>query len=169
MIIASNEVVITVESIAERPEEIKWIKVFEKTYSEAYVYSGKAIQETCEFLIDPFKLFIDWKTWATNELYKDFEKKAEENKLKLMKLEIYVCDKELLWGLVKYPAIRVVAIYHSSPVHIYLVLAVVMIILALIAIILHEVKEIDWGAPLSVLGLLVVGGVLLYAITREKS
>ncbi|MEM4619691.1 MAG: hypothetical protein QW607_05705 [Desulfurococcaceae archaeon] len=168
MIIASNEIVIAVESFTEKPEEIKWIKVFEKTYPEAYVYSGKAVQETCEFLIDPFKLFTDWKTWASNELYKDFEKKAEENKLKLMKLEIYVGDKELLWGLVKYPAIKVIAIYHSSPVHIYLVLAVVMIILSLIAIILHEVKEIDWRAPL--LGLLVVGGVLLYAITkREKS
>ncbi|MEM2363755.1 MAG: hypothetical protein QXQ20_08700 [Candidatus Nezhaarchaeales archaeon] len=178
MAYTSNEVTIVVEERpAEAVEEIKWEKVFERTYPEAYTYTGKAIYEEVAFLVDPLKILGGWREWASTELPKEIESRMEEEGLKLIKLEVYVGSKPILWGLASYPAVRVVSIYHHPvPAAVYALLAIILAILVTIAIILHVVREIDWeaiGRTMVEVGFglllpIIAGVLIIYAITRRK-
>lgn len=147
------------------PEQIKWVLLRVKEYPQAKTYVGKAVREEIQFLVDPLKLLGDWKSWAATGLFEEIERKAKENGATLLRVEVYVGSQDVLFGLVKYPAIRVISYQYGS---ITLILILLTVLAFFVFLILHDFKEIDWGkvaTGLSLPLLLVLGGILL--LTRE--
>ncbi|MEM2661571.1 MAG: hypothetical protein QXS74_09660 [Nitrososphaeria archaeon] len=148
-------------------QKIEWVLLKVKEYPQAKTYVGKAVREEIQFLVDPLKLLGDWKSWASTGLIEEIERNAKANGATLLRLEIYAGSQDVLFGLIKYPAIKVVSYHYGS---IVLVLILLITLAFFVFLILHDFKEIDWGkvaTGLSLPLLLVLGGILLLTRDRE--
>lgn len=163
-----------------RPAQTRpyWTTVYDETTDEGKKYVGSCTYESYACLVDPTKL-LDVESYAKNELPKKIYEEAAKRNIKILRLSIStsppfgyraVLPRAMLPYLA-YPAIRVESWHHGSPVAIPFLIEIAMIILGLyfVYLITHEIKEITWKAPEVVsLGLLVLGGLILLALTRRK-
>jgi hypothetical protein len=155
---------------APKPPEVKWRLVAEKTYPDAWFYIGKCTHEDYGFLVDPitlFGLFVTARSvedWAKTDLVAKIEEEYKRQGSKPLMLRVYVGEEPVLWGLIKYPAVRVES-YHASP---GLTLILWIVLAAIIAIIVIFLFKIATEAPWFGLGLLLIGGgIVLFLIARE--
>ena len=158
---------VTVTEAPAPPLEVKWRLVLEKTYPDAWWFVGKCTHEDTAFLVDPFTILRGAEDWAKTDLVKRVEDEYAAKGVKPLRLKVYVGEEEVLWGLLRWPAVRVES-WHASP-GITLILALIvaaLVALAIIIFLLYKIaKEESWFG----LGLLIVGGgVVLYLLTRER-
>jgi len=133
-------------------------KIYSKTWLDYYTYFGKAIEETSEYYVDPLKAITgSWIYWCKNDLPKIIEDQCREKGVKPLKLDVYAEIKDWMFGLVKYPKIRVIFLHTSKSIILILILLVGLGII--IYLILHEAKEVIHHPITTVLaiGLFTIG------------
>jgi len=142
----------------------EWRLVYSKDYPEAYKYEGKCTHEDVAFLVDPTKLLGDWEKWAKTELPKQIEQQYEQQGVTPLRLKVYVGTQPVLWGLARYPAVRVESWHHGSPgviLFLALIIGAVIVIWAFLAWLFQKAEEVDWTPVAVPLG---IGAVALLLI-----
>jgi hypothetical protein len=154
-----------------KPAEAKWREILDKIYDAAYEYEGKCTYEHAAFLADfgavvrQFFGISSVEEWAKAELPKRFEEECSKKNLTPLRIKIYLGEEPILWGLAKYPAVRVESWHASPPIPLIPALLAVLGVLAALGIILHflfqDIKELPWEKLTKAVGLGVAGIALL--------
>ena len=152
----------------------EWRLVFSKDYPEAYKYEGKCTHEDVAFLVDPTKLlFDDWERWAKEELPRQIEEQYEQQGVTPLRLKVYVGTQPVLWGLTRYPAVRVESWHHGSPgviLFLALIIGVVIVVWAFLAWLFQKAEEVDW-TPITAgigAGAAILLGLGLLALSERR-
>lgn len=148
----------------------RWRRVYSEDFAEAGIYEGLCTHEDCAFLVDPFKLLIDWEKWAAEELPNQIIEQYERQGAAPLKLKVYVGLEPILFGLTEYPAVRVESWHHGSPGIILVIAAIIGLIIVVwvfFAWLFQKAEEIPWVVPLAAGGLLLLLLLILSWLRRR--